>query len=1470
MAGLKARTRLLILALLILGGATALTYDVWKLDMRLKRDVSVELLHGRHTQAQQILELLGRPFTTLVNFEYTLWDEMYAFVGTPRRSWATSNIDVLLDTYALDAVWVCATNGRTVYGINRWQMPELETLALLDLAPRQMFAQTSSVHFFVYSPAGLLEMRGAQIQPSEDNARRAAPAGYFFAARRWDAAFLQRLGVLVHATPELLPLSAARGATQDVVATTLMSLRDWRGAPLLNLRMTTASPVTQLFDAAIDNHTFHLMLRNAAILLLIIAVTYRYFNRPLAQISLSLERNEPQIVAHLMADTSEFGRIARLITTHARQKEELQAEVQTREQSQRELQQAKDTAEMINRIVPSAVLTVDAEQRILTWNKKAEELTGYTAAEIIGQRCTLFTREPCTSCCGLFNPARTAPIVARECTIETKDGRRRTILKNAEMFYDSSGRLSGIESFVDISERKQAEQALEKVITLEQDVVVLQQALLAPAALSDKLKTITDGIVRIFGADFCRIWLIQPGDLCEKGCIHAKVKEGPHVCRFRDKCLHLMASSGRYTHIDGQGHARVPFGCYKIGLIASGEEHKFLTNHAATDARVHNHAWVNELGLVSFAGYQLRVPAGDPIGVMALFSRHAISSADDAILDSLSISTAAAIQEALAEEALRFERQQLRTLIDNVPDLIYVKDMESRFMVANEALARISGVAAPAQLLGHRDGDFFPSELVHHYLADEQRVLRDGVSILNKEEQTGTSADSLRWMATTKIPLRDATGDVIGLVGIGRDISARKQAEAYMEMGREVLQILNEPGDLQDAIQRVLATVKARTGFDAVGIRLQEGDDFPYFAQQGFSKEFLLTENSLVARAADGGVCRDKDGHVSLVCTCGLVIAGKTDPAHPLFTRGGSFWTNDSFPLLDLPPDQDPRYQPRNQCIHCGYASVALIPIRSKDTIVGLIHIDDQRKGCFSLDLVEQLEGIAAHIGAALMRKQAEDALQSKTALLEAQTNATIDGILVVGDNNQRLLINQRLIALFKIPPPVLEDEDDTALLTHIVSLTKHPDDFLAKVRYLNAHPDEISRDELEFKSGMVLDRYSAPVLSKEGEHYGRLWIFREITERKQMEQTLYQRDALLQATAHASHILLAERDMDRAISTALETIGRAANQDRAYIFENHVEASSGTRMMSQRYEWTRSGVSAQIDNPELQNLSYDMLSMRWYDELGAGRPIEGCVRDFPESERVILEPQDIVSLLVVPITIEGAFWGFIGFDNCHSVYAWSDSERSILTATAAAIGTAIVQHRARRSLQHRALFGEIMIDIASLFVGTGNVDEAINQALAMVGEFVGADAGSLYLMSGGSDTLVAAHTWQRAQDAPAVAALSPANLAALVPWTLAELRRQRIVLLPSREQAPRARARSWRRWRHRASRPCWPCRLHATRHSRACWRSAIRCGRASGTRASAACCGSWRPCSAMRSRSATLTRACSRAPANCRNGCMS
>ncbi|MEO5959387.1 MAG: ATP-binding protein [Opitutaceae bacterium] len=136
-------------------------------------------------------------------------------------------------------------------------------------------------------------------------------------------------------------------------------------------------------------------------------------------------------------------------------------------------------------------------------------------------------------------------------------------------------------------------------------------------------------------------------------------------------------------------------------------------------------------------------------------------------------------------------------------------------------------------------------------------------------------------------------------------------------------------------------------------------------------------------------------------------------------------------------------------------------------------------------------------------RKLAEEQLGAKTAILEAQVDASIDGILVVDGGGRKIFQNQRTVELLGIPPEIAAGTDDEKQIEFVVNQTKHPTQFVEKVRYLYAHPTEICRDELELKNGTVLDRYSAPVIGKDGTNYGRIWAFRDITARKRSEAEL-------------------------------------------------------------------------------------------------------------------------------------------------------------------------------------------------------------------------------------------------------------------------------------------------------------------------------------------------------------------------------
>jgi PAS domain S-box-containing protein len=138
-----------------------------------------------------------------------------------------------------------------------------------------------------------------------------------------------------------------------------------------------------------------------------------------------------------------------------------------------------------------------------------------------------------------------------------------------------------------------------------------------------------------------------------------------------------------------------------------------------------------------------------------------------------------------AEEALSEERKILRVLIDNVPDFMYVKDLECRFLVANLSVARQMGAKTPEELLGKNDFDFYPREVATTFYEDEQRVIRSGQAEVNREEAGLDSQGNASQIMTTQVPLRDKNGRVTGLVGIGRDITHLKKVQEEMQNARE-------------------------------------------------------------------------------------------------------------------------------------------------------------------------------------------------------------------------------------------------------------------------------------------------------------------------------------------------------------------------------------------------------------------------------------------------------------------------------------------------------------------------------------------------------------------------------------------------------------------------------------------------------------------------------------------------------------
>jgi len=139
------------------------------------------------------------------------------------------------------------------------------------------------------------------------------------------------------------------------------------------------------------------------------------------------------------------------------------------------------------------------------------------------------------------------------------------------------------------------------------------------------------------------------------------------------------------------------------------------------------------------------------------------------------------------EESLEKERELLNTVINNLPDKVYAKDTEGRFIICNKAVASRMDEPDPAALIGKSDFDLIPHDLAARFYADEQKIIKSGKPLLNHEEPLNLPSGEIGWNLTTKVPLRNKQGKIIGIVGIAHDITERKQAEAALQYEKSLL-----------------------------------------------------------------------------------------------------------------------------------------------------------------------------------------------------------------------------------------------------------------------------------------------------------------------------------------------------------------------------------------------------------------------------------------------------------------------------------------------------------------------------------------------------------------------------------------------------------------------------------------------------------------------------------------------------------
>jgi len=290
------------------------------------------------------------------------------------------------------------------------------------------------------------------------------------------------------------------------------------------------------------------------------------------------------------------------------------------------------------------------------------------------------------------------------------------------------------------------------------------------------------------------------------------------------------------------------------------------------------------------------------------------------------------------------------------------KNADGIFVINNEGIIRFVNPAAKKMF--RRSGkDLIGSPFGYPVIDSENSE----IEIISRD--AGTRIAALKCVKITW------EGEDAYLVSM-RDITEQKRTMEKQELTAKILHNLDESGTQKEIIEKILNLLKEFTGFETIGIRLKEGEDFPHYVTTGFPEHFVGAERYQCNRDESNKMVRKSNENPFLECMCENVITGKTNPAKSFFTERGSFWTNSTTELLATTSDDDRQARTSNRYNGEGYESVALIPLKTGKETIGLLQFNDKRKNMITLDMLHFFENISESIAIAILKKASEEALK--------------------------------------------------------------------------------------------------------------------------------------------------------------------------------------------------------------------------------------------------------------------------------------------------------------------------------------------------------------------------------------------------------------------------------------------------------------------------------------------------------------
>ncbi len=438
----------------------------------------------------------------------------------------------------------------------------------------------------------------------------------------------------------------------------------------------------------------------------------------------------------------------------------------------KEDQQTLQRQALIFNSIQDSVFFTDLDGAIIDWNPSAERMSGYSKAEALGKTPDFLQRpeeaEQVAAVIreGLQRDGRWAG----EMKYMRKDGTEALGQTVVALMFDERGEPTGMLSTThDITESRRAEVALFRQARCQSAIAGLGQRALTYKSGSDLMLDAAALITETLDIEYSQILELQPDgtELLLTAGIgwHEGLVEKVTVGTGSD-------SQAGYTL-----HSSVPV----------------MVTDLSTETRFTDATLLEQYSVLSGMSVKIMgTPA--PYGVLGAYSTQPRTfSADEAqFLQAVANTLALSIERKGAAEAVAFERYLLNSLMESTPDSIYFKDVEGKYTRINRTLADAVGLADPAEAVGKSDFDFFSASLAHRYMTSGQEMLRTGIPILFKEEREVWPDGHETWVLTSKMPLRDAQGDITGTFGVSHEITARKSAEESLRESEERYRVLTE------------------------------------------------------------------------------------------------------------------------------------------------------------------------------------------------------------------------------------------------------------------------------------------------------------------------------------------------------------------------------------------------------------------------------------------------------------------------------------------------------------------------------------------------------------------------------------------------------------------------------------------------------------------------------------------------------